>query len=320
MENQESRLVILESRFDLIQRAADNAWDDATSTQSRSIIATRIEQLDRDWSKFEAEHENLSRSDCASLREQPYIKNRLFERCREFYIQARGTLQSYLTESDSVRPSTSASFSNPPVISNSGHRAMLPRISLPHFAGDYQSWTSFRDLFSSIIANNPEVNEVEKMHYLKTCLSGEAARLISNLSVSGQNFRLAWNALTSRYENKRFLVAAQIDRLFDLKPLKPRSSRELSSLLSTISESLGALRALDCPVQYWDALLVHLLVRLLDKDTREAWEVKLGSTTVIPNLSQLEDFLLGRIRVMENLESHVSSSTQLKDQVNPVTT
>jgi len=52
------------------------------------------------------------------------------------------------------------------------------------------------------------MTSVEKMHYLKTCLTGNAARLITNFKftdiffVVHNIFCFTWKTLVSRYENK----------------------------------------------------------------------------------------------------------------------
>lgn len=121
----------------------------------------------------------------------------------------------------------------------------------------------------------------------------QVARLISNLPVSGENFTIAWTLFVSRYENN-FLISTQLDRITNLKPFKIKSAQGLRSLLTTISEAMGAMRALACAMQHWDPLLLHFLVRIFDPETREAWEVKLGSSSVYPTYAQFEEFLIGR--------------------------
>lgn len=124
-----------------------------------------------------------------------------------------------------------------------------------------------------MIVNNPELTEVERIQYLKTCLSGEVARLVTNLPVSRDTFVIVWETLKGRYENKRLLISAQIDKLFSIKSLKIKSAHSLSTLFATVTESLDALRALDCAIDQWDPILLHPLIRLLDSETREAWEI-----------------------------------------------
>jgi len=125
-----------------------------------------------------------------------------------------------------------------------------------------------------------------------------------NLSVSEDNFAVAWKLLVSRYENKRFLINSQLDRITNLKPLKTKSAQGLRALLTTISEATGALSSFGCAVHHWDPLLLHLLVRLLDPETREAWEVNLGSISEYPTYTQFEEFLVARTRALENLHLH----------------
>lgn len=48
----------------------------------------------------------------------------------------------------------------------------------------------------------------------------------------------------------------------------------------------------------WDPLLLYFLVKLLDNDSREAWELKFGSSTVYSTFAQFEDFIVG---AMQNL-------------------
>lgn len=108
-------------------------------------------------------------------------------------------------------------------------------------------------------------------------------------------------------------MTAQLDRLTNLKPLKTKSAQGLRALLTTISEAMSAIRALGCAVQHWDPFLLHLLVRLLDPETREAWEVKLGSSMIYPTYAQFEEFLVARTRAMENLNLHTSTAGSYKD-------
>ncbi|XP_011687026.1 PREDICTED: uncharacterized protein LOC105449469 [Wasmannia auropunctata] len=93
--------------------------------------------------------------------------------------------------------------------SNCSHKETsraLPKIALPKFAGEYHAWLTFRDLFKSMVSLNPDIRPVEKLHYLKTHISGDAARLISNFTITADNYASAWGALCARYDNKRLLV------------------------------------------------------------------------------------------------------------------
>ncbi|XP_011863741.1 PREDICTED: uncharacterized protein LOC105559776 [Vollenhovia emeryi] len=312
MFNIVARITLQQSRFCLIQEAAD-LDDTDVPRPNRQLVNARLEMLEQNWTKFQEEHENLCLSECDTLSEQSYIKERVFERCQAFYVYARAKLLTLRDDLNVMDQHSRSTLSDHGLSTSLMPRSSLPRIKLPNFSGDYQSWRTFHDLFSSLIRDNADLSSIEKMHYLKTCVTGEAARLVGNLPVTGDNFAVAWSLLISRYENKRFLISAQLDRIMNMKPLKSKSAQGLRTLLTTVTEAIGALRALGCMVHHWDPLLLHQLVRLLDSETREAWEVKLGSSGIYPTFLQFEEFLIGRTRALENLGLHTTTSASQKE-------
>ncbi|CAL1671779.1 unnamed protein product [Lasius platythorax] len=300
MANLDTKIALQRSRFSLIQEAT--GFDDVNATRSnRQLITARLDMLEQNWNKFQGEHEILCLSVSENLNENPYMRERIYERCQAFYIYARAELHARLEEFDFSGRRSRSTFSDREASTSLMPRSALPRIKLPTFSGDYQSWRPFCNFFTSLIRDNPELTNVEEMHYLKMCVTGEASRIISNLSISGDNFSIAWNLLMSRYENKRFLIFAQLDKIINLKPLKTKSAQGLRTLLTALSEATAALRSYGCAVDTWDPLLLHLIVKLLDSESREAWEVKLGSSIAYPTFPQFEGFLIGRTRAMENL-------------------
>ena len=63
----------------------------------------------------------------------------------------------------------------------------LPNIELPKFDGNYERWIPFRDLFESLIVSNNAFPNVQKLHYLRSALTGEAAKVISSLEITNDN-------------------------------------------------------------------------------------------------------------------------------------
>ncbi|KMQ89428.1 hypothetical protein RF55_10951 [Lasius niger] len=164
------------------------------------------------------------------------------------------------------------------------------------------AWRPFHAVFSFLVGRNANLSNVEKMHYLQTNLMGKAAQLISNLPVSEDSSASAWDLLVNRYENKRLLISDQVERLFRIKTFSERLSKEINAILNTTTEVLNALQSLGASIHYWDHLLVHLIAQRLDSSTREAWEVKLGSTTDPPLYQDIRNFLTGRARALESME------------------
>ncbi|XP_024871916.1 uncharacterized protein LOC112454647 [Temnothorax curvispinosus] len=173
---------------------------------NRHLISARLDMLEQNWNKFQEKHENLCLSASEDLRDHSYLRERIYERCQAFYVYARAMLFTQLEEFDTADRHSRSSLldqgaSPPPQGASTPQqgastsqlpRSALPRIQLPIFSGDYPTWRTFHDTFTSMIKYNLHLTDVEKMHYLKTCVKDEAARMIGNLSVSGDNFLIAW--------------------------------------------------------------------------------------------------------------------------------
>ncbi|XP_045534341.1 uncharacterized protein LOC123721079 [Papilio machaon] len=66
--------------------------------------------------------------------------------------------------------------------------AQLPKIKLPTFNGDYQSWPSFHDIYVSLVHNNEALSDVERLHYLKSSVTAEAESLLTHIQITNDNY------------------------------------------------------------------------------------------------------------------------------------
>lgn len=92
MSTLQSRISLQLRRFLLIQNAVEDALDNDTETLTRHLISTRLEVLETNWTKFQSEHDNMFHETNEDLDGLSYIKNKTYERCQEFYVQARAAL------------------------------------------------------------------------------------------------------------------------------------------------------------------------------------------------------------------------------------
>ena len=88
------------------------------------------------------------------------------------------------------------------------YKIKLPPISLPKFSGSTTQYLSFRDTFDSLIHNDENIDSVQKLHFLRSCLEGEAAELVKNLPINTRSYKQARIILGERYENTRTIVNA----------------------------------------------------------------------------------------------------------------
>ena len=64
--------------------------------------------------------------------------------------------------------------------------------------------TSSRPL---VIKDGRPLDDVERLQYLKTSVSGPAGKILDQFAVTDSNFATAWATLSRRYDNKRALVS-----------------------------------------------------------------------------------------------------------------
>ncbi|XP_029670132.1 uncharacterized protein LOC115239651 [Formica exsecta] len=143
------------------------------------------------YGRIARSYENLKKHDklLATYREalagHDYLKKDMLSLTEESYIAQKSMfLDIFRSLKNKVNAEAPAVGANPLQTS----RTTLPRIQLPQFSGQYEEWPFFRDLFNSLIVKDASTAQVEKLHYLKTCLKGEAELLIRSLPTTAENF------------------------------------------------------------------------------------------------------------------------------------
>jgi len=86
----------------------------------------------------------------------------------------------------------------------------LPAVPAPIFDGNLQHWPAFRDSFDAMFHNNKSLAEVQKLHYLKSCVTNSASDVIKSFPTTGDNYQRAYDSLLMRYENKSLTIQSHI--------------------------------------------------------------------------------------------------------------
>lgn len=221
----------------------------------------------------------------------------VYEKIRETYVEYRTDLLNHLDKIEGPIPCVP---STTPV--NQKQELRLPKINLPSFSGSYETWRSFHDLFLALIHKNPSLSEIQKLHYLKSSLTGEADRLLQHLTIDVGNYDQAWVILTNRYDHKRVLVNTQLKLLFGQPVVSVEGSNALKRILDTSTECLHALSNLGVDVKNWDVLVIHIMLQKLPVLTQQLWEEKLGSKKDLPTFDEFSQFLEARFRTLEAVD------------------
>ncbi|XP_026746972.1 uncharacterized protein LOC113508216 [Trichoplusia ni] len=193
------------------------------------------------------------------------------------------------------------------------HGIKLPTITLPNFDGSYDQWLEFRDTFLSLVHSSKTLDNIQKFHYLRSVLSGNALQVIKALEFSAQNYIVAWDLLENRYNNSRLLVHNHVKALFTVQAINKESAPQIRKLMDAISRNLRALKTLGEPTDTWDTLIIYIIVTKLDSTTEREWELFRGTLTNSSSnktisLSDLMTFLKDRADFLETVKPSHSKS------------
>ncbi|XP_043475800.1 uncharacterized protein LOC122507248 [Leptopilina heterotoma] len=298
----------------VIKRGVEATQDVRINQWTLGLIDSRINLLESYWSDFKSNHVALIYEAGETINTDPYFTEGKYYETETDYIMARGLLLDLQTR---LRPAASQVNQSQPTQPPSSSQSRLQRITIAPFNGDRQQWESFKDLFRSMIHEDPTLKDVERLYYLKSLVTGEASTAIQTIPITGENYATAWATLEARYDNKYLLVQSHLISLRRLRHIKEESLAEIQKLIDELKRHRDQLRALGRPVDYWDDWFVSIATDIMDSTTRRDWEEELQRLTPVgglsnefyPSFDQLLTFLQRRSQTLRSLEISRNRST-----------
>ncbi|XP_071652193.1 LOW QUALITY PROTEIN: uncharacterized protein [Temnothorax longispinosus] len=249
--------------------------------------------LDANWEKLKESHDDMMIAHWRALSEHDYIQEDFYAIAEETYLTQKSEFLDLLARFD--RQSTDRPENAKPA--EGAMRKTLPRILLPQFSGAYEDWPAFRDLFHSMVDRDASLEDVERLHYLKTSLTGEASTLIRNLPTTAESYPRAWTMLAEHYANTRLLVRACFTSFSSLPKMKNEAVGDLRKifLINTfrIINTMGFLESIKRPIT----------------DCSDLFETAVSETAAPPLLDTLKSFLECRVRTLEALHPIPATKT-----------
>lgn len=189
----------------------------------------------------------------------------------------------------------------------------LEPISIPKFNGRFKEWTAFKNLFQNMIHNNKSLSDVEKLQYLRNYVEDEPLRMINHLQITSDNYNIAFQLITQRYDNSRKLVDTYLDIIFNHPIASSKSSNSIKSFYDSIQECLQGLEALDVKIE--SSMIIYLGLKKLDAENIKAFEEGLKNPKEMPTIEQFLNFLESRYLVIESVNDKKFNNFQ-KSSVN----
>ncbi|XP_062556706.1 uncharacterized protein LOC134221530 [Armigeres subalbatus] len=265
-----------------------------TQAVDENQIRFRLEKLEAKWEEFEGIQADIeSAEDYEDNLEMHHQVRASFE---EKYFEVRAGLVGKLPQQTQTQSSQGFSFVPHLQSTNVNAYVRLPQINLPEFDGSFEKWLPFHDTFKALIDSAPELSGIQKFHYLRASLRGEALKLIDSYPMSEANYVVVWNGLVAQFSNGHLLKKRHLSCLISRKFGK--------SLLYVFKMSSTALnvtpKSWTRPEQTtgWGAMLTHLMVSKLDDSKQKRWEEHV-SYEIEPSFVVLVEFLKRQTRVLD---------------------
>ncbi|GFU24653.1 uncharacterized protein TNCV_4755121 [Trichonephila clavipes] len=170
---------------------------------------------------------------------------------------------------------------------NGKNSIRLPQIPLPEFSGVIAEFSNFENQFINLISNNEQLNDSQKLYYLRASLKGEAKLL----ELPSDSFDSLFKALEDRYENKRQLIDSHVIEIINYEKIYSESAKELRALMDCINRNIRALKVLKYEQNdLSDIILINIILQKIDKESRKQFELSL-KTAEVPTFDSIMKFL-----------------------------
>ncbi|XP_072400311.1 uncharacterized protein [Diabrotica undecimpunctata] len=197
----------------------------------------------------------------------------------------------------------------PTVTQTTPTNVKLPQLSLQIFSGNYDKWISFYQLFTSLIIDNPSLTNIQRFIYLKSSLKNEALALIDSLELTHENFTIALDLLEKRYSNNLNIINAHLKSILDYPTLTKVNAQTLRDFVTTIRKHIQSLKNLNIPVDTWDIILVYILSRKIDYNSKKQYGEKRIKSD-LPTLDEFLDILEDRCNLLGDLSDSRDYKTE----------
>lgn len=148
------------------------------------------------------------------------------------------------------------------------------------------------------------------MQYLKTCLKGDAAKLVNHIAPTADNYETCYQILQHRYDNKRELLCKLFDSLLFSGKYKTENSNDLRSLHDTTTETVMAIRNAGIDTSSWDPFINHFLLGKLHRDTIRHYECQLRNIRETETLKEFLGYIEARCLAIQSSEIKIFGNDQ----------
>ncbi|XP_052737425.1 uncharacterized protein LOC112046303 [Bicyclus anynana] len=184
----------------------------------------------------------------------------------------------------------------------------LPALELRGFDGNPTHWSAFYENFKTLIHNNENLCNAEKIQYLLGKLSGKALLVCSGIQPVASNYELIWNSLIEKYEDKRTLGSMYLEQILNFKGNHTLTQTSLELFIEQFCSAQAALSLLGIS-DLTDFIFLHIGLNKLDKETVMLFE-QTHRSEKIPSFASLVEFVKEQNKIFTLRNSSPQTSKQ----------
>lgn len=291
-----------QSLFRLVQNMYDLSLD-VSNEKLKSSFLVRIHSVDNIRKEFieVMEHLNLAEMELNPKSTADFTSLISFDELY-CYIKSVGSQLSAVAAANAHALSQLNKSNNYDVL-----RKKLPALELMSFDGSPQKWVMFYENFSTLIHNNHNLSNAEKIQYLIGKLSGKALTVCAGIPPVASNYEILWNALKEKYQDNRTMATMYLEQMLNFKGSQSPSQNSLDTFIENFCSAQSALKQLDIP-DLADFIFTHIAISKLDKETVTLFE-QAHRDEKLPTFDLLIKFVKEQSKIYMLRSTNSSSST-----------
>lgn len=254
---------------------------DLTASSGNGAIRAHLDNLKSTWTEFRG------------------ITNKARSEGRELNFSYTMLLQRFMSTTGKLNELLDSSRTIAKDIQSSNIQFALPKIKLPEFSGKPSEWKGFIALFDRMVHNNTAMDNGLKIEFLKTRVKGDAAKIISHLDPTPENYATCYALLRKRFDNKREALGIWIENILNLPKMNKENFESLKTMHDTVYESIMSIKNIGISVENWDPLLCYILTKKLDQATLIHYECQLNNVREIQTLSDFLHYIENRFMALQ---------------------
>lgn len=291
------------NQLECIERIANESKDNSSLHSKFKVTFKNLKKIVKDFEKNHYAIIGLVAADESLVTSENLIHTDFSERCSSVQTIYHDLFELEINDLTNLNQSISTTTRN--------DHAILPKIKLPTFAGDFENFAGFLELFNALVHNSNALSDIEKFNYLLSVLSGPPLTLIKNIKLLGDNYHIAYNTLIKRYDNKRLRAVSCWKAIEGFFSLNKDNVSSLRNLVDTFEDNLASLKNMGYEPSDWDFILANMLLDRLDPATQKAFE-QYHASNDMPNYNNIIKFVTRQCTALESLDLNNTTQNRTK--------